>query len=364
MLHEISEEIAVDELSQSKWPVLAKDRWEALRKRMAEELGGGLGLGRFATETGVSVGNLQIWLSTPPSIFPSPNARMGEKCPQILVAEKLEISFAQLDEERRQKKRQPVRVETNVTRAVMEGIASARSLVETVLIDAAPGLGKTEGFREYIARAQKAESFNCPVWLIELDEYSLSQTAILGQIARQCGGIGKADEKSEYSLSRAIIEATEGKGGVLIIDEAQHLGDATKKMGMPIINGLRRLVDQGCFGLALIGNGEIYRRLEAGGYHQLMSRMETWRVDIAGLGQGRSDQPALLEEDIDAVMAAWGVSGLAERKYCIETAKQDGALRKLTSVFRHSLERYALIDAGTLQKIKKLTYGKSKTKRG
>ena len=358
MLQEITDEIAMAEPWQSKWPVLSKDRWEALRTRMADELGGGLGLARFATETGVSVGNLEIWLSTPPSRFTSSRAVMGEKCPQILVAEALEISFAQLDEERQQKKRKPARVETSVTRAVMEGIASARSLVETVLIDAAPGLGKTEGFREYIARARKAEGFDCPVWLIELDEYSLSQTAILGQIARQCGGIGKVDEKSEYGLSRAILEATEGKGGVLIVDEAQHLGDATKKMGLPIINGLRRLVDQGCFGMALIGNGEIYRRLEAGKYHQLLSRMDTWRVDIAGLGQGRNGQPALLEADVDAVMAAWGVSGRAERKYCIETAKKHGALRVLTSVFRRCLERFAQIDAGTLQKIKKVTYEK------
>lgn len=353
MLHENTAVVAEGESWRKKWPVLAKDRWEALRTRMADELSGGLGLSRFATEARVGKDYLERWLASPPGRLPSDRAMMGEKCPQILLAEALETSFAQLDEERHQQKRKPGRVDTNVTRAVMEGIASARSLVETVLIDAQPGLGKTEGFREYIARARKSEGFDCPVWLVELDEYSLSHKAILGQIARQCAGGRRVDDKSEYSLSSAIQEATEGKGGVLIVDEAQHLGDATKITGIPIINGLRRLVDKGCFGVALIGNGEIYQRLSPAKYAQLLSRMDAWRVDIAGLGKGKNGQPALTEDDVDAVMAAWGVSGAKERQYCIKAVKQPGALRTLTGLFRRSLERFSVIELGTLNQIRR-----------
>lgn len=341
-----------------RFPLLDLERWEILKNRLVDELDrGGQTLARFATETGVEAGQLEIWLTSPRS-FSRYGKRGGEngtweKSVSLLIAEALERSFAQLDEERQQRKRHPSRVETSVTRAVMEGIASARSMVETVLIDAQPGLGKTEGFREYIARARKAEGFDCPVWLVELDEYSLSHKAILGQVAKQCVGEGRFDDKSEYSLSRAIIDATEGKGGVLIVDEAQHLGDATKIMGIPIINGLRRLVDRGCFGLVLIGNGEIYQRLSPAKFAQLLSRMDAWRVDIAGLGKGKKGQPALTEEDVDGVMAAWGVSGVDERKYCISAVKQPGALRTLVSLFRRSLERFDCIDAVTLSQIRR-----------
>ena len=125
-------------------------------------------------------------------------------------------------------------------------------------------------------------------------------------------------------------------------------------MGIPIINGLRRLVDRGCFGLALIGNGEIYQRLATAKFAQLLSRMEAWRVNVAGLGEGKKGQPALTEDDVDAVMAAWGVFGVEERKYCIKAVKQPGALRTLAGIFRRSLDRFDCIDAGTMNQIRRL----------
>lgn len=343
-----------DGVFHSYWPVLDRERWEGLRKRMVDEISAGLSLSRFATETGFPIDYLDAWLKTPPSKYPSDRAAMGEKCPTILLAEALEASFARLDDERQQHKRKPARVETNVTRAVMEGIATARAQVETVLIDAEPGLGKTEGVREYIARARKNEGFDCPVWHIELDEYSLSHKAVLIQIAEQCMGGKRFDDRTEHSVFRAILEATEGKGGVLIIDEAQHIADAAKIAGIAIINGLRRFPDRGCFGVVPMGNGEIYRRLSSEKYAQLLSRMEAWRVDIAGLGKGKNGQPALIEDDVDAVMQAWGVSGIKERQYCISAVKQPGALRNITNAFRRSLDRFETIDASTLNRIKRI----------
>jgi DNA transposition AAA+ family ATPase len=343
----------VDDAScRFNWPRLVAERWEVLKNRMADELSGGLLLSRFAAEAGVSVAYLNSWLESRPSMY-NFSRSMDEKNPDLLLAEALETSFAALDQERLRSKRNPGRVETSVTRAVMDGIASARDLVETVLIDAPPGLGKTEGFREYIARVRKTEGFDCPVWLIELDEYSLSHKAILGQIARQCVPGGRFDGANEYALFSAIIEATEGKGGVLIVDEGNHLGDASRLVGIPIINGLRRFPDRGFFGIALLNNGEIYRCLSAGKYAQLFSRMSAWRVDIASLGNGKNGQPALTEEDVYAVMAAWGVSGVAERRYCIKAASQPGALRTLVTVFRQSIERFDCIDAATLNQIRR-----------
>lgn len=334
---------------------VAPERWEAIRNRLADEFSrDGSYRKRLLTEIGEEEGRLDGWLKDPAAFASGFGfVRVGEKCRTVKIAEAIEKSLAALDaEQEADKEGKPPRVETSVIRAVCKAIHDARKMQEAALLDAPAGIGKTEGIQEYIAHARKTEGFDCPVWLIELDEYSLSQKAVLTLIGRQCVGAGRFDERSEFSMSQAIVGATVGRKGVLIVDEAQHLGDANSKQGLPLINGLRRLVDRGCFGLVLVGNGEIYRRLEPAKYAQLSSRLFQWRVEIAGLGQGRTkDLPALTEADVLDVMAAWGVHGIEERKFCMEVAKQPGALRTLCQKFRKARHEFGRIDIKTLRRV-------------
>lgn len=120
-------------------------------------------------------------------------------------------------------------------------------------------------------------------------------------IARACIS-ANYDVHDEATICQDIANQTMDKGRVLIVEEAQHLGDAKNLHTMKIFNGLRRFVDAKCFGIVLIGNGEIYRRLKNGQqqHAQLLSRMASFRVVIPGVS----------DEDVDNVMAAWGVSDM------------------------------------------------------
>lgn len=327
-------------------------RWESIRNRVIDaEQTRGHTLARLAAETGFGVDRLEAWLIRPMAFSPW-GVRVGEKSTSERISEALEKRLEQLDQASQQQ-REPGRVETSVTRAVMEGIATARSLLEPVLIDAAPGLGKSEAVSEYIARAKKAEGYDCPVWLVTLHEHNLSSKALLLEMAEQCGA-KQYNPNNEHELRRSIVETTRDRGGVFILDEAQQFADAKRMNGINSLNGLRSFTDAGCFGLALPGNGEIYRRLSAGKHIQILSRFEEWRVEIAEIGRGEKDQPALTENDVFLVMAAWGVHGGKEVDYCLKAAALPGALRTLTNAFRKSMHRFGGIDATTLNAVRRL----------
>jgi len=333
-------------------------RWKAISDRVIDELASGRTLQDFARGEN-EVSRLKIWLKSPDS-FPKYSRVVGDKTHAEKIAETIEARFAEFDQAGPDYRlRCPVKVETTVTRALIEAAETARSLGEWFDFCAAPGLGKTEAKNECIARVRKSEGFFCPVWEIELDESCISIKSVLLLIARAILGAGRFDERSEFSMSRAIIEATRGRRGLLFVDEGQHLADMMKKMGIPIINMLRRLVDQGCFGIVYLGNGEIYRRLstgtgrDKGAYTQLLSRMSEFRTVISPYRPGNgNDGKSLNKADILAVASAWGVSGVEESAYCLKVAEGPGALRAMTNVLRVSMERYGSLDIKCLRQVR------------
>ncbi len=342
-------------------PTFDRGRWEVLVNRVIDELakGGEVSLKSISSGVGFDLQTIEIWLKSP-DCFLAYGRRVGEKSTSEQIGNALEKYFLELDAAGvRVRTRCPVRVKTSVIDAMLSGIEAARSMCEFVEICAAPGLGKTESTLDYLARCRKAEGFDCPVWPIELDESCISIKAVLQLIARQIVTHGNYDQKSEFSMSQAIIEQASGRRGVLLVDEGQHLADAQKIMGIPIINLLRRFVDRGLFGIAYFGNGEIYRRLtsgtakDKGAYTQLLSRMQDFRVEIIGLGKGDGTLPALTREDVLSIADAWGVTGVEERSYCLKAAAQPGALRTMTNIFRRSLDSCGHIDIGTMNKIRR-----------
>jgi len=316
-------------------------RWEHLKNRLADEISRGLSMARIANETRLKAEAIHAW-ATDFDWFREP-LRVGAESEAMMIETKLEGRFNELDHERaNEKSRSPARIETSVTRDVVAAISMSRDLVEIVDVSAPPGSGKSVGVAEYVARARKDEGFDCPVWPIELNEFSLSSKSVLRMIARACVS-PNYDAHDEAAIFKEIADKTQGKGGVLIVEEAQHLGDAKNINGLRIFNGLRRFVDAGCFGIVLIGNGELYRRLKSGQHAQLLSRMASFRKEIPGVN----------DEDVDNVMAAWGVSGKAERALCVKIAKSPGALRSLVQAFRRALHEYGEINLVTLNNVPK-----------
>lgn len=337
---------------------MAPERWEKIRNRVIDEQGKGKTITAIAKVIGEDVDVLTKWLSHVDA-FPF-LGRVGEKSHAEQIAAALETYCTELDKQRlNMQARCPVRVETSVTRAIEAGVATLRSMCEISYIDAPPGVGKTEGINLYLENTRKAEGFDCPVWMVVLTENDLTLKAVLSKMAWAIFGGETYGDRSDYGVSNAIRRATHGKGGVLLIDEAQHLGDADKRKGVPIINALRSFSDAGCFGIALFGNGEIYRRLRGAAYPQLTSRLDPFRLEIAGLDKGAKGQPALTAQDVLDVMHAWGVSGLGVDKWCLQAAQKPGALRYMTSIFRRAFAYFdGDVDVDALHYIETLHKGR------
>ena len=200
-------------------------------------------------------------------------------------------------------------VATPTASSVLSVLQHAQYVPDLVVIAGGAGIGKTTSVREY-ART------NPNVWVIT-GEPSLASTH--GTLELLCDALGIA-EHSATRRSRAIAKRVSGSGGLIVVDEAQHLASAA-------LDQLRTLHDKAGVGLALVGNEEVYARLDGGGrraqFAQLFSRVGM-RLTRARPTKG----------DIDALLEAAGVEGDADRKLLRAIAVKPGALRGMTKVLR------------------------------
>ena len=337
------------------------ERYARLRARLLDEMGRGLTLPRLARalvnyglhkhyfESGeakaltlnpIDEKVLKAWVSDP-----APHWRVQRYCNVPSSGDKvenaLELYFADVDADRaRANGGEPDRVRTSVLLKGIECIPLARSQCKPVHIMSVSGAGKTAFMNEYKDRARKAEGLDCPVWIIELEDFSVSTKAILTLIADQvCPG---RTGTTEFEIARAIEREIEGRGGVLIIDEANSLLDVPNDVGVRIINSLRRFCDRGLMGIAFLDNGELFRKLDPKHKRpQLTSRFDAWRVSI----------PAPTKDDIELVMHAWGVSGRDELERCLELGTAQGTLRTLTDRFRKARMQFGDINAATMDAV-------------
>lgn len=327
-----------------------KMRWKQLSDRLADELAQGYTLNRIATEAEITrigssgyaspIDRLRAW-SESPFALRSDRPHIDQPSVAETIEQKLAAWFEQLDAERAVADSPvPTFVETAVSRKIWSSFEQARELCELMEISAPPGTGKTQAIQPYLAQCRKREGFGCPVWIITLSEFSLSLKSVLQLIAdevhpeRESGG--RKDD--DFAIKRMIEERTEGRSGLLIVDEAQHIGDADKLHGIRVLNGLRYFTDRKLFGIAFLSNGEIYRRVAGGKHGQLSSRMEAARVEIKGVP----------DEDVDSIMAAHGIGGKPAREWCIKKAKGAGGLRALTRAFVHAKREFGEVNHQTL----------------
>jgi len=333
-----------------------KARWKQLTDRLADEIARGYTLSRVVTEAELnrigsgldyvlSVDRLRAWCDSS-SALRGDNRYVGEPVIAEAMEAKLSAWFELLDTERATAKSiTPPLIKTVVSEKVWSGFEQARELCELVEIDAPPGTGKTCATEQYLAQCRKLEGFTCPVWRITLSEFSASLKSVLQLVAQEINP-DHADTRhsSDSDTVRLIEQQTEGRGGLLIVDEAQHIGDVNKIHGVNILNGLRHFVDRKLFGIAFLSNGEVYRRVAGGKHKQLSSRMEAWRVTIKGVP----------DEDVDAIMAAYSVSGKSERAWCVKKSSGAGGLRALVNSFRQAQRKFGEVSYQTLSLLERL----------
>lgn len=326
-----------------------KTRYQAISNRLADELARGAKLQRVAIDNGFEVEQLKEWTNTPDKFLYRPSRYADQASVGENIEAKLSVWLDDQEAERAAKPFVPGYVDVTVSHNVIEGLEMARATCKPVEISAAPGTGKTSGVNHYLAQCRKAEGFACPVWMITLHESNISIKIIYQEILSQLRTLksweGASGESNEYSLQREIEDyaARHKPGGLLIVDEAQHIGHFngnTRPNGRNILNGLRYLTDRKLFGIAFLCNGEVYDLANNSKKRtvQHTSRMAAWRVDAK---KNTAD-------DMDSIMAAWKVSGKEERILSHNIGLGEGGLRALTEIYTRSLYKFGAITAKTI----------------
>lgn len=326
----------------AEWPAdaaISRERWENLSVRLIDAMNGGSGvtLAGIYRATGIDGGWVDRFMTSPESLLKVRRSIWEEEKTALETnADKLDsylVEFAL----KRSAGGTPRPVETGVTKFFIEVADETRELSQCTLFDGPPGIGKSDAIDACIRRVQLAAGYYAPVWRITLDEYTLSHKAILDEIGRQIVR-RNWDNRDVPTMRNSIRDAAVNTGGLLIVDEAQHLADADLKQGVAIINGLRSFADQRFFGVLLIGNGEIYRKINGKPDRvQLFSRLELREVRVGNDGH-------LTAGDVRTIAESWSVTGVDAYALSWQIAQKPGALRRLTKLYARARREYGEIN--------------------
>lgn len=211
----------------------------------------------------------------------------------------------------------------------LDALLYAQTMPEIAVIAGGAGIGKTTAVEHYRAN-------NPNVWVATMDPSTSSVHAMMGEL---CEVIG-VTERATTKYARAIGRRVKDTGGLIVIDEAQHLSATA-------LDQLRSLYDRYGIGLALVGNETVYARLEGEGrkaqFAQLFSRL--------GMRVTQSRPQA---NDMCVLLAAWNVKDGEELRMLKAIARKPGALRTMSKC----LQLATMLAAGagearTIQHIKR-----------
>ena len=179
------------------------------------------------------------------------------------------------------------------------------------MIHGGTGVGKTAAARRYARLGEE-------VWIAVMSPSANRLRPCLQQVAYACDLPYLAG--GAYRMEIELAARLYGTRGLLVIDEAQHLGH-------PQLDSLRGLYDETGCGLALLGNDRFGRRIScAPEFAALASRVGA-----------RLHLPAATAGDVDALLDAWGIGGATARKEARGLAAPPGGLRKLAKALKRGV---------------------------
>lgn len=203
----------------------------------------------------------------------------------------------------------PPFVETATASAFLAALRMAQAVRTMGVISGGAGVGKTMAVCHY-----RKSTTN--VWVITARADSASMGALLEEV---CGALG-ISERIARRRAGACIDRLRDTGGLLIVDEAQHLTTEALEL-------LRGIHDASGVGVAVVGNETVYSKLQGTGrkaeFAQLFSRIGS---------RTRRSNP--LRSDIDAVVAGWGVTDAKAAKLLRVIGQKPGGLRNIKMTMR------------------------------
>lgn len=201
-------------------------------------------------------------------------------------------------------------VETQTVKQIWTSMRFA-SLTESIAVVCGnPGVGKTEAAREY-------RRTNNNVWMITITPSCASVLECLTELAFELGMNDAPRRKGP--LSRALRRRLEGTQGLVIIDEADHLG-------AEVLEELRLLQESTRIGLVLMGNHRVYSNMTGGNRTVEFARLFSRIAKRTAINKTK-------KADVKAIADAWQINGEKELELLQQIAQKPGALR----ILNHSL---------------------------
>ena len=214
-------------------------------------------------------------------------------------------------------------VPTPTSLAFMDCLEQAQYAADMVVIAGVAGLGKTKSCIRY-------GQTHAQVWMMTADPSCSSALRVMGRL---CDAIGVRETTVSNRPHRAIGKLT-GSGGLLIVDEAQHLT-------VEALEQLRYVYDQSGIGLAFVGNPEVWSRLDGGGRKSHMAQLFS-RVGM------RVVKMRAMRKDADALLEAYEIEDEGVRRLLRVIAGKPGALRGMVKTLRVARMRASQSDDGLL----------------
>lgn len=206
----------------------------------------------------------------------------------------------------------PAYFETPTSKRIMAALAYAQMASDLAIVHGGAGNSKTLTLNKY---AQE----NPNVWVVDVTPCSSTPAGLLRVICQTLKE--RCTTGTTFQMEQRIRERLRDTNGLLIIDEAQFLGERA-------IECVRRFADMSEVGVVLCGNDIVYAQLTGNSrrsaeFAQLFSRVGK-RVRIT--------KPSAA--DVNALCQAWGITTDKERRMVATIANKPGALRMCTKVLR------------------------------
>jgi len=280
-----------------------EDRAADLRGKIHALLAGGdCSQAQIARVSGLSAAALSSWLK---GAYKGDNSAVEEKLLKWLGAR---------DRNARTSAAMPAApawVDTPTGRRIHAVLMFAQAAGDLGCIYGGAGLGKTKALQSYAAASPN-------VWVSTMSPAHGGVSSALEEIAEAIGLRGIPGRAAR--LQRELVNRLNNTGGLLIVDEAQHLN-------MRSLEAIRAIHDATGVGLVLCGNEAVFARLTGG------SREATFAQLFSRLGK-RLRLTKAAPGDVDAMADAFGVMGSAERRFLAGIASKPGALRGVVKTLR------------------------------
>lgn len=203
-------------------------------------------------------------------------------------------------------------VETATANKIIATLGYAQMWGDIAVIYGGAGVGKTTASKQYQERYPN-------VWVATMSPSSSSVASSLAKIAKAVGikGVPHSATKLHDEITRKI----NGTGGLIVVDEAQHLS-------VTALDELRSLHDETGIGIALVGNESVYTRMTGGNrtapyLDRLFSRIGK-KIKLTRPTKG----------DVDRIASAFGVADSAALNQLAQIGSKAGALRAVVKTVR------------------------------